>query len=138
MCRKVDDVKLTELIEAVGSERVDGRLIRYLYTEGVIARPDLSRGRTNASYDEDHVRQIQDYLRLSDLGFSLTQMRSLFKSGRGETVPFELAPGITLQVDLSVNDGSMSADEIAERARQILASLFQSLAHKGNDDVEAA
>ena len=134
-CRKATELKLLELIEAAGGPPATPRFVRFLISEGVIRPP--SGGRAHADYDTEHLRGIVTYLRLRDLGFSLTQVREILKSERGETVPVELAAGVVLHVDLARLDRGMSPAAAAERAHLVLSELLTTLDAEGkanNDD----
>jgi DNA-binding transcriptional MerR regulator len=127
-------LKLIELIEAAGGASVTPRFVRFLISEGVIGPP--SGGRAHASYDAEHLRGIVHYVRLRDLGFSLTQIREILKAERGETVPVELVPGVVLHIDLARLDRTTSAAAVAERTHRVLAELLTSVntGGKRNDD----
>jgi DNA-binding transcriptional MerR regulator len=128
-------VKLAELVEAAGGGQVTARFVRFLIAEGIIDPP--SGGRAHADYGETHLRGIVEYLRLRELGFSLTQVKVIFRSQRAETVPVELAPGVSLHIDLANLDRGTSPAEVAERARRILSEILASLDSKGKNDADA-
>jgi DNA-binding transcriptional MerR regulator len=126
---------LTELIEAAGGGQVTPRFVRFLIAEGVLDPP--SGGRAHADYGEAHLRGVLNYIRLRDLGFSQPQIKELFRSQRGETVPVELAPGLTLHVNLARLDRTLSPDAIANRTRKVLADLLATVNAEGNHDADA-
>jgi DNA-binding transcriptional MerR regulator len=130
-------VKLTEFIEKAADERVHPRFVRYLSSEGIIDGPDLSRGRANASYSEADLHGVVSFLHLRDLGFSLTQVKEIFKADRGETIPVEIGQGLTLHVDLARLDRAQSAADAAERVSQVLSEILSAMNDKGNDDAAA-
>jgi DNA-binding transcriptional MerR regulator len=127
-------MRLTELIEAAGHPQVTARFVRFLISEGIIDPP--SGGRAHASYSERHLRDILNYVRLRDLGFSLTQVREIVRSARGETVPIEVAPGLSLHLDLARLDRSLSPADAAARVRQILSELLETLTANGAEHVD--
>jgi DNA-binding transcriptional MerR regulator len=127
-------MKLNELIEAAGHDKVTPRFVRFLISEGIIDPP--SGGRAHASYDEAHLRGILNYVRLRDRGFSLTQVKEIVRSERGETVPIEVAPGLSLHLDLARLDRSLSPADAVARISQILSEILETLKVKGADHVD--
>ncbi|MBV9251466.1 MAG: MerR family transcriptional regulator [Acetobacteraceae bacterium] len=118
------------MVEAAGCPEVTPRFVRFLISEGIINPP--SGGRAHADYGEAHLRGILTYLRLRGLGFSLTQVREIFRSGSGETVPIEIAPGLSLHVDLKRLNRTLSPAEAAERVSRVLAELLETLNADGD------
>lgn len=129
-------MKITELIEQAGGGQVTARFIRFLISEGIIDPP--TGGRARADYNEAHVRGVVNYLRLRELGLSLRQVKEIFRSERGETIPFEIASGLSLHVDLGRLERSTMPAEVAERVRQILTEILAALSVKGNDNDDDA
>jgi len=128
-------VKITELVERAGGGQVTARFIRFLIAEGIIDPP--SGGRANADYGEAHLQGVVNYLRLRELGFSLTQVKEIFKSGRGETVPVEIAPGLSLHIDLARLDRAISPADAARRVHHVLFQMLATLNNEGKDDADA-
>ena len=129
-------MRLTELVEAAGGGQVTPRFVRFLIAEGILDPP--SGGRAHANYGDAHLRGVLTYVRLRDLGFSLAQVKEIFKAGRGETVPIELAPGLVLHVDLARLDRSLSPAAVAERTRHVLSELLATLTVGGKSDADPA
>ena len=125
-------MKLTDLIEAAGREQVTPRFVRFLIAEGVLDPP--LGGRARAEYGAAHLRGIVNYLRLRELGFSLTQVKQIVRAERGETVPVTLAPGLSLHVDLARLDPGLSAREAAGRAYRVLSDILATLRAAPGDD----
>lgn len=125
---------MTELIEAAGDGQVTPRFVRFLIAEGVIGPP--SGGRAHAEYSHEHLRGILSYLRLRRLGFSLTQVKEIFKSKRGETLPVEVAPGVALHIDLVRLNRDLSPAEVAARVDRALAEILDAL-HANGDNKNA-
>ncbi len=127
-------MKLTELIEAAGGGQVTPRFVRFLITEGVIPAP--TGGRAHACYGDAHLWGLKEYIRLRELGFSLTQVKEVFKAGRGETLPVDLAPGLSLHVDLARLDRNVVPADIGRAAARALSELLATLKTEGKRDAE--
>ena len=128
-------VRLTDLIAAAGGGQVTPRFVRFLIAEGILDPP--GGGRAHAEYGDAHLRGVVTYIRLRNLGFTLTQVKRIVRSQLGETVPLELAPGVTLHVDLARLDRTLSPDEVAGRTRGILTELLATLNAEGDQNADA-
>jgi DNA-binding transcriptional MerR regulator len=110
-------MKFDDLVQASG---VAARQIRYLVAEGFVPPP--AGGRAHARYDETHLRAIQRYERLKQLGFPPAAIRLLLDAREG--IPFPIRPGITLVVAPELIGSEADASAIAaEGAAKILALL---------------
>ena len=84
---------IRELVSLTG---VAERQIRYLISEGFMPGP--TGGRAHADYGDEHVRAVQRYQRLRDLGFPPAAIKALITAREG--VPFPMGGGdITLLIN---------------------------------------
>lgn len=107
-------MNIRELSQLTGQPE---RQIRYMIAEGFVPPP--TGGRATADYGEAHVVAIRRYSALRSRGFTPQAIRALLESG--ETVPFPVAPGITLHVDPQLLGVSMDADALVDRVRQAVS-----------------
>lgn len=96
------------------------RQIRYMIAEGFVPPP--RGGRAHADYGDDHVTAIRRYTVLRQQGLPPGAIKVLLADGM--TVPFPVAPGISLHVDPQLLGVSMDARPIADRIRHILSDVF--------------
>ena len=118
---------ITELIRLTGQP---ARQIRYMIAEGFIPPP--RGGRANADYGDDHVKAIRRYVALRRQGLPPQAIRVLL-SANG-SVPFEIAAGISLNVDPQILGTEMDVDALGARVRDVLRSLF---VEQSDDDTQS-
>ncbi len=97
------------------------RQIRYMIAEGFVPPP--RGGRAYADYGDDHVDAIQRYQALKARGFTPQAIKAL--SAGGMTVPFPVAPGITLHVDPQLLGVSVDTDALVSRIRQAVGEFIK-------------
>ena len=129
-------MNMKELIEAAGGGQVTARFVRFLISEGVIPPP--AGGRAHATYDERHLHGVVNYGRLRRLGLSPAQVKSVLRAAQGQTVPLELAPGLSLHVDLGALDAEIDPASVARRVEEILSELKTSLKQEKQSLADAA
>ena len=96
------------------------RQIRYMIAEGFVPPP--RGGRALADYGDDHVTAIRRYTVLRQQGLPPQAIKVLLASGM--TVPFPVAPGVTLHVDPELVGAAIDADALAGRVRDVLRQVF--------------
>ncbi len=113
---------LRELTSLTG---IAERQIRYLVAEGFMPAP--RGGRAHAEYGEDHVAAIGRYMALRRTGLLPSAIKLLLDGARrNETgsVPFPVAPGVTLHVSPSLLGERQDTDALLDRLRHLLVDLF--------------
>lgn len=111
-------MNIRELAELTGTAE---RQIRYMIAEGFVPPP--RGGRAHADYGDDHVDAIRNYAALKARGFPPQAIKALLAGGL--TVPFPVAPGITLHVDPSLIGVRMDADALVDRIRQAIGDFLK-------------
>jgi len=111
-------MNIRELAKLTGTPE---RQIRYMIAEGFVPPP--SGGRAYADYGDEHVEAIQRYQALKARGFSPQAIRALLAGGL--TVPFPVAPGITLHVDPQLLGVFVDTDALVDRIRQAVGELMK-------------
>lgn len=94
---------IDELISLVRTpeRQIERRMVRYLVAQGLVPPPDTSLGRKLASYDEQHVKAIENYFRLKEAGFTPKVQHALREIDGRMVLP--LIEGASLQVDPTVS-----------------------------------
>ena len=111
------NMTMQELTKHTGST---ARQIRYLIAEGFVPPP--TGGRAHAVYGNAHVKAIERYNHLREIGFSPASIRLLLKSETG--VSYEVIPGVSLVVNPSLIAEDMPLDEIKAQIQSILEHIF--------------
>jgi DNA-binding transcriptional MerR regulator len=114
-------MKLPELIAAAADPRVTPRFVRFLIAEGLISSP--SGGRTYATYNAAHLSGIRRYLRLRDMGLSISAIKALAAGEAPEAVAVDLATGLTLIIRPAELAGRLNPQRIATRIADALEDL---------------
>jgi len=109
---------MKQLLASAADERVTARFVRFLVAEGVIPPP--RGGRANADYGEDHLSGIRRYLSLRGLGLSASRVKEIVAGTAGDSVPVQVAPGITLIIDPQKVVRPPNADDILHTLKQVL------------------
>ena len=121
-------VKLPELLRRTGTT---ARQVRYLISEKFIPAP--TGGRAHASYSDDHVRAIQKYLKLRQLGFSPASIRALLGARQGVPVPTDA--GITLIVPAELVGSGRDLEALLGPIRDALRETVTQ--EEGPNDMES-
>ena len=119
-------MNLRELAVLTG---VAERQIRYLIAEGFVAPP--TGGRAHAAYGDDHVAAIGRYTALRRTGLLPAAIKLLLTNGG--SVPFPVAPGITLLVEPASLGQGRDVAALEGRLRAVLKDLFQETTDAPND-----
>ena len=111
-------MRIRELMQRTG---VTERQVRYLITEGFMPGP--SGGRANAAYDDGHVRTIQRYGRLHELGFPPAAIKLLLAARDGTPLP--IAPGITLLVSPDIIASGLDPQPLVQQIATVLSQVLE-------------
>ncbi len=111
-------MKLSELLSRTG---ITARQVRYLISKKLI--PPHTGGRAHASYGDDHIKAIERYLRLKELGFSPASIKVLLNARQG--VPFPVNSGITLVVPLELVASGKPVNSLMGPIEEVLREILQ-------------
>lgn len=115
-------MRIRELIQKTNTTE---RQVRYLISEGFMPGP--VGGRANAEYDDNHVRIIQRYSRLRELGFPPAAIKLLLNARDG--TPFPIDDGITLLVSPDLLASGTPVAPLIQKIEQILVEILKEDGH---------
>ena len=118
---------IRELMQRSG---VTERQVRYLIAEGFMPGP--AGGRANADYSEDHLRTVQRYGRLRELGFPPAAIKLLLAAREG--TPFAIVPGITLLVSPDIVAGGLDPAPVVAQIETLLTRILKTPTDGGERD----
>jgi len=95
------------------------RQVRFLIAEGFMPPP--TGGRSRAQYGHKHVEAVRRYRWLREQ-YSPQQIKLLMTT-HGPNLRLPVAPGVELQIDLSLTGASLNAAAVADRVRHLLETL---------------